>query len=470
MILNKLRKTIKNFDLLHPKDVLIIGVSGGSDSVGLLYLLDELIEFDLRIIVAHVNHGLRGKDSDDDQKYVGKIAERLGFEFETTKVDTISHKNKFKLSLEDAARELRYKFFNHLCKKYSGNKIVTAHTLNDQAETVLMRLIRGSATLGLSAISPSDGKLIRPLINITKNEVVEYLRSKKVKWREDVTNISSDFLRNRIRNELIPILENYNPSIQETLSRSAIISGIEYEYLNNQVNSKFEDLISKVSLGFIGTTDKLMNEPLAIRFGIIRACISKIKGDLKKLSAKHLFLIDEVLNSPESSGEVDLPEKIVFCKGHGFFYIGKREKIDKEYHFKISEMGSFRYSDDLEIEIDITNELENFGDKNIAYFSVDKIGFPIEICSYQEGDKFVPLGMKGYKKLKDFYIDEKIPRFLRKKIPVFKTGHKVFWLGGMRVDDRFKTDVASKNYLKIKISGFIDEFESLISKQRNLIH
>ena len=469
MILIKLKKSIISNNLFNINDILIVGVSGGSDSVGLLYLLNELYDYKFKIIVAHINHQLRDVESDRDEKFVHEIAKNLDFTFESTKVDTLSYKNKYKLSLEDAARELRYDFFERLFNKYKASSIVTAHTLNDQAETVLIRLLRGSGTLGLSGISLKSGKYVRPLLNITKSEISEYLESKNISWREDSTNLYNDFLRNKIRNELIPSLKEYNPKIEETFSRSALISGFDYDFINSKVKQRFNNIIKKLSIGDFGAVEKILDEPTAIRFGIIRRCIEHVKGDLKSLSSKHLFSIEEVLTSNEASGEVDLPDGLVFYKGHGLFFIGKAENVDSEYTLTINEIGSWKYHDDLTVEVDLTYDRTEFGDKNVAYLSANKVGFPIVVSSYQEGDNLIPLGMRGFKKVKDLYMDEKVPRFIRKKIPVFKSRDEIIWLGGMRVDERFKSNENDEMFLKIKISGFIDEFDSLIVLQKKLL-
>ena len=455
MFLGKVKKTVDSFGMLSPGDVIVAGVSGGSDSMALLFALCDLRELypDIDVIVSHVNHGLRGAESDEDAEYVREAAGRLNFSFECVRVDTEGFRKKRGLSLEDAARELRYDFFNDILAKRSAQRIATAHTLNDQAETVIMRLIRGSGSQGLAGIRPSVGNIIRPLINVTKLEAREYLQSKGVSWREDSTNSSNEFLRNRIRNELIPLLESYNPAIEQVLSRVAAVCAAEADFISAEAERKFKELARVVDEGVLGDTEKLLREPPAIRFSVMRKSILAVKGDLNSVSAKHLFSMDEVVRSGESSAEVNLPGGVVFHTGHGVFFFTREDEVREFPPTEIKNHGTHRVSRDLEVTIELTDDSSLWGAPDVGYFSPEKVGFPIALRSFSEGDRFVPLGMRGAKKLKDFFIDEKIPRFLRKKVPVFETRDGIIWVGGLRTDNRFKADRMKGPWLRIRVCG-----------------
>lgn len=455
MFLGKIRKTVDSFGMIAPGDVVVAGVSGGSDSMALLFALCDLREFypGTDVIVSHVNHGLRGAESDEDAEFVREAARRLGFPFECVQVDTESFRKKHGLSLEDAARELRYGFFNDILTKHSAQRIATAHTLNDQAETVIMRLIRGSSSQGLAGIRPSSGNIIRPLINVTKHEAIEYLRSKGEPWREDSTNSSDEFLRNRVRNELIPLLESYNPAVEQVLSRVAAVCAAEADFISAEAEKRFRKIARVVAAGVLGDTEKLLHEPPAIRFSVMRKSILAVKGDLNSVSAKHLFSIDEVLRSGEPSSEVNLPGRVVFHAGHGVFFFVREEKFREFPPTEIKSHGTHQVSQDLEVTVELTDDVSLWGTADVGYFSPEKIDFPVTLRSFSEGDRFVPLGMRGAKKLKDFFIDEKIPRFLRKKVPVFETRDGIIWVGGLRMDNRFKADETKGPWLRLKICG-----------------
>ena len=455
MFLGKIRKTVDSFEMLNPGDVVVAGVSGGSDSMALLFALWDLREFypDTDVVVSHVNHGLRGAESDEDTEFVREAARQLGFSFECVQVNTESFRKKRGLSLEDAARELRYGFFNDILAKRSAQKIATAHTLNDQAETVIMRLIRGSGSQGLAGIRPLVGNIIRPLINVTKLEAREYLQSKGVSWREDSTNSSDEFLRNRIRNELVPLLESYNPAVEQVLSRVAAVCAAEADFISAEGERRFSKIARVVGGGVLGDTEKFLCQPPAIRFSVMRKSILAVKGDLNSVSAKHLFSIDEVVRSGEPSAEVDLPGGVVFHAGHGVFFFAREENFRKFPPTEIKGHGTHRVSQDLEVAVELTDDVSLWGAPDVGYFSPQKVGFPITLRSFSEGDRFVPLGMRGAKKLKDFFIDEKIPRFLRKKVPVFETRDGIIWLGGLRTDNRFRADKRKGPWFRIRICG-----------------
>ena len=423
--------------------------------MALLLALWDLREFypDIEVIVSHVNHGLRGGESEEDTEFVREEARRLDFSFESVRVDTEGFRKKYGLSLENAARELRYGFFDDVLAKRSARRIATAHTLNDQAETVIMRLMRGSGSQGLAGIRPSVGNIIRPLINVTKLEAREYLRSKGVSWREDSTNTSGEFLRNRVRNELIPLLKSYNPAVEQVLSRVAAVCAAEADFISAAAEGEFGKIVRVVGGGVLGDMEKLLREPPAIRLSVMRKSILAVKGDLNSVSAKHLFSIDEVMRSGEASAEVNLPGGVVFHMGHGVFFFAPEEKLREFPAVEVNSHGVHRISPDLEIRVELTEDASLWGAADVGYFPPEKVGFPITLRSFSEGDRFVPLGMKGVKKLKDFFIDEKIPRFLRKKVPVLEIRDGIIWVGGLRTDNRFRADETKGPWLRIRICG-----------------
>ena len=453
MILAKLRKTIESNNIFNPGDKVVLGVSGGSDSIGLLNLLLQLTEYKLEIIVAHVNHKLRNKESERDAKFVRKTAKSLKIQFEYLEVSTLEFKEKNKLSLEDAARRLRYDFFYSVMSKHSANLVVTAHTSDDQAETVLMRLLRGSGVQGLSGISPISGKLARPAINLTSDEIKKYLKSKKISWVEDSSNKLLDFQRNKIRHELIPFLESYNSNIKNVLSRSAEVMRIEAKYLDGEVNKAFKKTVFITSIGHIGNCKKYLKLDRAIKFGIIRKAIMESKGDLNSITYDHILKIDSILESDKVSAEINLPGNICFFKGHKFFCITNKNVINQKFEYRIDKEGKTKFSKDFFADLCFTKDKSDWGNENVGHFLISYSDFPLKIRSFKSGDKFIPLGMRRFKKVKDFFIDEKIPRFIRRKIPIVETTNgDIVWICGLRVDDRFKAD-KNKKFLKIKVKS-----------------
>ena len=450
-MLSLIIRTIKRFNMLIPGESVVVGVSGGSDSLGLLQILTELEDYRLKLIVAHLNHCIRGEESNRDAAYVCKFAENLGLPFELREIDVIEFKRKTNLSLEEAARELRYKFFREVLNKHNADKIATAHTLDDQAETVLMRFIRGSGLLGISGIPPVNDNIIRPLIEVTKSDVEEYLRSKGIGWMEDSSNKEMSFLRNRIRNEVIPQLITYNPNIKETLARTGYIAGVGEDYIRTEAKSHFDKLFYRLRDGeFVGKLAYYSVLPEAMKYGLLRLAVEKLKGDLKKISLIHIVSINELLDSREPSGELDLPGEIVVAKGHGLFVLTKKSMFRCRFTYSVDSTGLYRFQHaEFEIQFEKINSLKS--DKYVACFDCESIEFPVEVRNFNQGDRFIPYGMNEFKKLKNYFIDEKIPRFLRHQIPIFLCKGEIMWIGGMRVDERFKVRDKRKKALTIRL-------------------
>lgn len=449
--LSVVRKTIKRFSMLSPGETVVVGVSGGADSVGLLYILTELEEYNLKLIVSHLNHGIRAEEGKRDAEFVEGIAKSLNLPCEIGNVDTPDFKEKSNLSLEEAARILRYGFFKQVMEKYGAQKIATGHTLDDQAETVLMRIIRGSGALGLSGIPPvSEGYIIRPLVKTPKSEIEEYLKSKGIGWIEDSTNRATVFLRNRIRHELFPELKKYNPRIKETLARAGDLLRTQEEFISNRANNWVEYVFQSVGEGeLLGTVSHYRAIPEALRFAFLRIAIEKIKGNLRKVSFKHILSVDELLVSELPSGEISLPDGIMVAKGYDLFSVARKSELKRDFSYTVDFAGKWNFPH-AEFEIG-TTEVESLDKegKFTALFDLDSVNFPIEVRNFRHGDRFIPLGMNKLKKVKRFFIDEKVPKFLRNRIPIFLAGGEIMWIGGMRIDDRFK--VKGKRALKIRL-------------------
>ncbi|MGI9534024.1 MAG: tRNA lysidine(34) synthetase TilS [Thermodesulfobacteriota bacterium] len=450
-ITNKILKTIKSYKMISPGDKVIVALSGGSDSVGLLHLLISLKGLNIKLIAAHFNHKLRGDESERDVIFVKKIVKKFGVEFEYGEAEAGDYDIKG-VSPEDAARRLRYKFLNGVLKKCKAHKIATAHTLDDQAETVIMRIIRGSGSHGLSGIPPVNDYIIRPIIEIQKQEIREYLKLNKISWIEDSSNSSTQYQRNKIRLELFPLLDEINPGINQVLSRSSEIFRIESDFITQCVNNVFKSIIVRKTFGYIGQSKKYLSQNKAVRLGTLRKTVELLKGDLKSVSAIHPLAIDEMIESDKSSGEIILPGNIRFNKGYKLFCLSDKSGFNENFSYEINDEGKYSFENGLKVSVEVTTDKSKWKDESVGFFSAKKVRFPIIIRNYKPGDRFRPLGLNGYKKIKDLFINEKIPRFLRKTIPVFETADGIIWVGGVRNDDRFKVNKSESKFIKIKIS------------------
>ncbi|MEW6145099.1 MAG: tRNA lysidine(34) synthetase TilS [Thermodesulfobacteriota bacterium] len=438
--------------MLDPGDRVVVGVSGGADSIGLLHSLLELKEYKAELIVAHLNHGIRGREAERDAVFVKRTAESLGLKFALGKADAPGYKKEKKLSPEEAARILRYEFFEKTRRKFGADKIATAHTLDDQAETVLMRLMRGSGAKGLSGIPPvSEGVIIRPLIETARAEIEKYLESKGVGWIEDSTNKLREIQRNRIRLDLIPELETYNPRIRETLARTSDLMRIEEDYIDREAKRYFARIFAPDVRGLKVDLRKFKRLHQALRLGILRLAIEELNKGLRNITSLHLLSADEYLTSGAVSGEVEFPDTIVIAKGYDSFLVTTRSGLERKFSYSIGSPGKWRFPE-FEVDIvEVTAETLEEKREDIVYLDSGKLAFPIEVRNFRAGDSFIPLGMKGEKKLKNFFVDEKIPRFERYRIPIFTSRGEIFWVGGMRIDDRFKVRRKGNKALKLSL-------------------
>ena len=317
-LMNKFQKTIENYNMLICGDSVLVGVSGGPDSMGLILFLMEVKEkYSLNLGIAHINHNLRGKESDRDEKFVKDFACKTGLPFFPEKKDVTSIAKKSKLSLEEAARNVRYSFYEKICEKYNFSKTALAHNCDDNAELVLMNLLRGSGPKGLSGIPPKRNTLIiRPLIDFSKNEILNYLELKNQDYVIDSSNNDLYFLRNRIRHSLIPLLEKeYNPSITDSLNRLSHIIRDEDQWMEKKISQVFEKALIKHEKNEIQLDYYALSElHRAVLRRIIRMSIKKIKGNLKRITLKHIDASMDLIASAESGKSLDFPDRIRIFK------------------------------------------------------------------------------------------------------------------------------------------------------------
>ncbi len=439
--------------MLSSGEKVVVGVSGGADSIALLHILSELKDLNLDITAAHLNHGIRAEAAERDSEFVERAATDLGLRYEHKKVDTLAYKEEKKLSLEDAARELRYEFFDEVREKLGASKVATAHTKDDQAETVLMRLLRGSGLRGLSGIPPvSRGYLIRPLLYFNRSEIEEYLQSKGVEWVEDSTNTSLEFLRNRVRQELIPVLTEYNPQLTDTLTRTADILRSYEEFISAEVEKLFKEIFDENSKReFLGSLDAFRNSPRSLRLSCLRLAIERMSKNLNAVSYTHVTAADDFLLSDSTSGEIEFPGGTVIAKGYDKFLVTEKSRLSDEFSYVIDSPGKLSFPE-FEVEIEpIISDTPASRDEKTVYFSAHSIEFPIQVRSFKPGDKFMPLGMNKFKKVQDYFTDVKLPRFLRCRVPIFITKGEIFWIGGMRIDERVKVKEPRQNTLIFKL-------------------
>ncbi len=464
-LIQSVLNTIKKFRMIDSGDKLLIAVSGGPDSMALLHVLIELsqvLSFDLTI--AHLDHGLRGSDSEKDAKFVKKRALSLNIPFYIEKKDVKSYKKKHRLSLEEAARRVRYDFLDDISAKTRCSKIALGHNADDNAELVLMNMLRGSGPLGLSGIPPvRDKKYIRPLIEITRSEITEFLTNKNIKYVIDKSNKDIKFTRNRIRHNLIPLLKaDYNPEIIRALNRFSSVLREDEKWMKSLIEAMYGDLVIKKEPGHILIDIKkiLRHEKSAIQ-RIIRKGIKDVKGNLKGITYDHIIKIADFIKIPNKRGYLHLPDRIQIKIWDGILSISKKTNslretgkdheilkykyiIDSPRAIIISEIGRV-----LKLSLLTKKSASDFYHcgQDIAFFDMDKISFPIVIRNFRSGDRFRPLGMKGTKKLKKFFADKKVPKKERRLCPILLCEDKIIWIGGHQIADTVKVTESTEKIL-----------------------
>ncbi|MFQ5721843.1 MAG: tRNA lysidine(34) synthetase TilS [Candidatus Aminicenantales bacterium] len=453
-ILATVRKTITRYNLLQQADHVLIAYSGGTDSSCLLAVLLELQkEFSLRLSLAHFNHKLR-LQADEDERFVRETAARhsLPLFVGSAKVGSLAKKRK--LNLEEAGRQLRYGFLKKTANKIGANKIATGHTLTDQAETLLMRIMRGSGLRGLSGIYPAlEGMIIRPLIELEQEKIVSFLKEKNIPYRIDESNFDRRFLRNRIRLELIPFIKkNFEPQIVAHLARLASIWQEEETLLEKMTEAQAQNAFIKTKDGQLKLSGKHLDQlPLAFQRRLVRSFIQKLKGNLLDISSKN---IETVLDLKEGK-EIHLKKDLILRREEGIIDLKPKKSPEVKYQYRWSDQNIIEIKEiGLRFE---AKELEaskvtsfNFNDKLNAYLDKSKLKFPLLIRNRKPGDSYQPLGAPGRKKLKEIMRAKHIPLSERDKLPVFLSQDRIIWVYGLPVSEGYKVKPQTRRILLIK--------------------
>jgi len=318
--LDKIKSTIKKHNMLRKGDGVVVGVSGGPDSITLLHVLNSMKkEYALNILIAHLDHKFRGEESEADRRFCEGLAKKYNLEITWEEIDVPKIAKEKGISPEEAARFERYDFFKRMAKEKGINKIAVGHTRDDQAETVLMRIIRGAGMKGLGGISPvkemQGFKIIRPLIEVSRKDLEGFISESGLKFRKDSSNEKTIFTRNKIRLELIPLLEkDFNPNIKEVLANMAENLQIENDFLSRYARRKFKSTSRIKREEILIDIKKFKKQPEAVRKRILRAGLEELKGDLRKLTYQHWREIEELISGRPANSIVDLPSGVTVTK------------------------------------------------------------------------------------------------------------------------------------------------------------
>jgi tRNA(Ile)-lysidine synthase len=494
---SKMLDFIERYSLFSPEEIVVIGVSGGADSVCLLHVLAKYRKrLGIKLHVGHLNHLLRGAESEADAEYVSNLVDSLGIPITIGKQDVAAYKIERNCSIEEAARELRYAFLGRVAQEVGANRIAIGHTLDDNVETILMHILRGTGINGLCGLAPCSpiayngqemslpadiasaakgqgGNLlvIRPLLDITKEETAIYCQERQLDPRIDSSNLALSFFRNRLRLQLLPLLRQYNPSIDQALLRLSNIAKEDNAFIEQRASELWTEVARQENNTIYLNKKQLASLPIALQRQLLRAAVTRLVGDTQDIEASHIEAARHLINKATGK-RISLP--------HGLTCHGEYDEIVITSTAKQFQLPSSPFypllgevplkvpgktvlsgwnvtasvvrerTDSPSLQYTLCTSKRTYQGNFVADFDLLKTGSKLFVRQRRPGDRFQPLGLSMPKKLYEFMIDAKIPRSWRSHIPIVYSPQQIIWVVGWRIDDRVKTTEASKEILHLE--------------------
>jgi tRNA(Ile)-lysidine synthase len=501
---SKVLDFIQRYSLIPPEEIVVVGVSGGADSVCLLHVLAKWRKrLGIKLHIAHLNHQLRGAESEADAEYVSNLADSLGIPITIDRQDVAAYRIERNCSIEEAARELRYAFLARVAKEVGANRIAIGHTRDDQIETILMHILRGTGITGLCGLAPcspmaydsqgmslraealsvakgqrSNLLVIRPLLDITREETANYCQEQQLAPRIDSSNLSLSFFRNRLRLQLLPLLRQYNPSVDQALLRLADIAKEDNAFIEQQASELWDEVARQENNAIYLDKKQLASLPIALQRQLLRTAVTRLAGDARDIEASHIEAARSLLNKPANK-RISLPHGLICHGGYDELVIANPPSViaseawqsqlppcpfpplPGEFPLKvpgktvssiwkvIASIVRERAASPSSRDALCTSKRTSQSNL-IADFDLHKTGTELFIRHRRPGDRFQPLGMSMPKKLYEFMVDAKIPRSWRSRIPIVCSPQQIIWVAGWRIDDRVKATEASKEILRLE--------------------
>ncbi len=450
-------------DLLRQRDHIVVAVSGGPDSVALLACLVALSarwKWDLSI--GHVNHGLRGAESEEDVGFVQKLGNDMGVPVSVRDIRLKKSDAKLsKQSLQAYAREARYHALDSILQERNATKIAVGHMADDQAETVLMWMLRGSGTGGLSGIPPKRGeRIVRPILNIPRTDIIAYLNQRQLSYRLDSSNTESVYLRNRLRQDLVPHLKEYAPGIVQTLSRQAEMIRDDHAYLESMAAVYFQKIcVTKDDQQSQLDASALLALPLSIRRRVVRCGFQQLKGNTHDLRFDVVQSVLERLENGQSGWTMKISDINIALEYDRLVFSIKPAILQDNVHplpLKIALPGDVVWPSTgqrMVVSKHDSSEMASSPHKLEMHLDADTFTPELQLRSWIPGDRFCPKGLGGRKKkLQDFFSDVKLPRSQRAKVPLLVSPEGILWVGGMREDERFQVSNTTTSVVKATLT------------------
>jgi len=465
MLLDRVRQTIRRHDLATPSTRVVVALSGGGDSVALAYLLRTLHDAgDLKVVgVVHFNHQLRD-DADRDEAFSRSLAEQLGWPFLAEREDVAARARRDRRSVEHAARSARHEFFDRACVHFSADAVALGHTRDDQAETVLLRLLRGAGPRGLSGMHPRSGRAIRPLLDCRRAELRAFLDERGRPFMHDGTNDDVAIPRNRIRAELVPLLEDrFNPSVVDALANQAEQARDEWLWMLDELRARnLEPQVSNLEPGTWNLERAaLLAVPRALRRLALWRAMNEASGG-QTVSLQHVAAALRIVESPNPAACVDAPRHVVERIGDRVVL-----RIGRSNDGGFSVVDVFRYPLSIPGEVSVPEHgcivsaaltetadpadeawRARMGSRATAILATHGWRAPLSVRNRRPGDRFRPFGLDRQKKLQDFFVDRKVARADRDHVPlVVDENDRILWVAGHEIDEAFRVTDASRPVL-----------------------
>lgn len=437
-IISEVINTIEKHKLIQNGDKILAGLSGGADSVCLVHILKALSEiYNISIYAAHINHNIR-ESAARDMEFSAQLCEKMGIECFIKSADVNKYARENKIGTEEAARKIRYDFFEEICGKNDINKIATAHNQNDLAETVLMNFIRGSGLGGLCGIPYRRGRIIRPLLDISRSKTEEYCRRNNLKFMTDETNFERIYTRNKLRLDVIPyIQENINKNFIRRIAENSDIIIQENDFMKNCAENIFTQAFEFREGRYTLDISRLEGCHTAIVRRVMLMYFGKIYNTEKNMDKNFADAAVRLMKG-QSGKSIDLPDNVILKNEYGILYAQKKTALP-EYSGEINLIKTYGVKSEKP-------------DKN-RIFIKPEFAEGLSLRYKKDGDYFYPYGMEGGKKLKKFFSDLKLPQHIRGRIPlVVSKDDEIVWIAGIRADRRFLAEEGSTG-VQVEISG-----------------
>jgi tRNA(Ile)-lysidine synthase len=461
-VLTRVAEFITRYSMIRTGERVGVAVSGGADSVCLLHVLAELRpRWNLRLHVLHLNHNLRGEESREDAAFVTRLAGAFGFPITVGEAQPASWDD----NLEQAARQARLAFFREAIASGAVDRVAVGHTRSDQAETVLFRLLRGAGSAGLAGIRPTTNEgLIRPLLAIERAEVQAYLLERGIGWREDSTNASRAFARNRIRHDLLPLLEReWNPAIRETLTNTAEWARAEEEYWAGEIGRLATIHLTEAEGAILVPVEALRSLPLAAARRLIRHAVERVRGDLRGIDFRHVDAAIELARAGDGHGRFQAPGLDVY-RSFEWLRIGRpgTDTLEnRNYRFGAPVPGRVELPSGSAVFLELIDIKETFGLSECVYngemggLDWERLSGPLELRNWRPGDQYQPAGNSGVEKIKTLFQTARIPLWERRHWPVLTNGDAIVWARRFGPAARYAAGPGTRTVLAVRESGAV---------------